>query len=303
MRIAVIGAGAIGGFFGARLAAAGQDVVFLARGATLSTLRSRGLVLSGAHELTLPVTAGDDPAEIGPVDVVLVCTKTFQVADAATAYLPGLMGPQTLVVSTQNGLQAPYVLADAVGRDHVAPGICRIWSQLLSPGVIHVSEGPQSLVVGTWEGNASPVLSAFRQALRDAGVHTVDCHNIWTELWTKVVHVVPQGAVGALLDLPLGQLLDHHRSLLGRCMTEIATVGRAQGAELPEDIVEQTLTFLADQDPTSTTSFQRDITAGRPSELDAQIGAIPGLGDEVGVDTPVCDVIAETLGVHAARGR
>lgn len=303
MRIAVIGAGAIGGFFGARLAAAGQDVFFVARGATLSTLRSRGLVLSGAHELTLPVTAADDPAEIGPVDVVLVCTKTFQVADAATAYLPRLMGPQTLVVSTQNGLQAPYLLADAVGRDHVAPGICRIWSQLLSPGVIHVSEGPQSLVIGTWEGNASPVLSAFRQALREAGVHTVDCHNIWTELWTKVVHVVPQGAVGALLDLPLGQLLDHHRSLLGRCMTEIATVGRAQRAELPEDIVEQTLTFLADQDPTSTTSFQRDITAGRPSELDAQIGAIPGLGDEVGVDTPVCDVIAETLGVHAARGR
>lgn len=301
MRIAVIGAGAIGGFYGARLVGSGQDVVFLARGATLAALRTDGLRLTGADQLSLPVRATDRASEVGPVDVVLVCTKTFQVAGAATDYLPDLMGPDTLVVSTQNGVQAPYVLARAVGRDRVAPGVCRVWTRIAEPGVIDLMGGPQSLIVGTWTDAVTPALSALRQALRDAGVHTTDCSDIWTELWTKMIHVVPQGAVGALLDAPLGDLLHRHLPIYRRCVEETAVVARAHGARLSADIVEETLAFLSSQDPASTTSFQRDITAGRPSELEAQVGAIPALGDEVGVDTPFCDLIAETLRVRAER--
>ncbi len=301
MRIAVIGAGAIGGFYGARLAASGQDIVFIARGATLSALTTNGLRLTGAEDLTLAVQATDDPTEVGPVDIVLMCTKTFQVADAAASYLPALVGPDTLVVTTQNGLQAPFVLADAIGREHVGPGLCRVWTKIAEPGVIDLMGGPQSLVVGTWDNSVTPTLAAFRQALRDAGVDTVDTADIWTALWTKVIHVVPEGAVGALLDAPLGELLGRHLAIFRRCIQEAVAVGRAHGAAFPGDIVDQTLGFLSSQDPTSTTSFQRDITAGRPSELEAQVGALPGLGDEVGVDTPVCDVIAETLRVRAER--
>ncbi|AMS04705.1 2-dehydropantoate 2-reductase [Acidipropionibacterium acidipropionici] len=303
MRIAVIGAGAIGGFYGAALSSAGQDVSFIARGATLEALRTHGLRIIGEQTLTLEAPATDDAATIGPVDVVLICTKTFQVADAAHTYLPALMGPDTLVVTTQNGVQAPFVLEKIIGREHVAPGVCRVWSKIAEPGVIDLMGGPKSLVAGTWDDAVTPVLSAFRTALHEAGIATTDTTDIWTELWTKVIHVVPQGAVGALLDAPLGQLLERHLPLYRRAMTETADVARAHGAHLPDDVVETTLGFVAGQDPTSTTSFQRDITAGRPSEFAAQVGAIPALGDEVGVDTPVNDVIAEVLGLAEERHR
>lgn len=303
MRIAVIGAGAIGGFYGAALSAAGQDVSFIARGATLEALRTHGLRIIGAQTLTLDVAATDDAAEIGPVEVVLMCTKTFQVADAARSYLPALMGPDTLVVSTQNGVQAPFLLERTVGREHVGPGVCRVWSKIAEPGVIDLMGGPKSLVVGTWDDAVTPVLSGFRSALRQAGIATAESTDIWTELWTKVIHVVPQGAVGALLDAPLGELLDRHRALYRRTVAETAEVARAHGAKLPDDVVEATLGFLAGQDPSSTTSFQRDITSGRRSEFAAQVGAIPALGDAVGVDTPVNDVIAEVLGLAEERNR
>lgn len=303
MRIAVIGAGAIGGFYGAALASAGHDVSFIARGATLGALRTEGLRIVGRQSLTLKVPATDDAAQIGPVDVVLMCTKTFQVADATHTYLPALMGPGTLVVTTQNGVQAPFVLEKIIGREHVAPGVCRVWSKIAEPGVIDLMGGPKSLVVGTWDDAVTPVLSDFRQALRQAGIATTDTTDIWTELWTKVIHVVPQGAVGALLDAPLGSLLERHLPLYRRAMTETAEVARAHGARLAGDVVEATLSFLATQDPSSTTSFQRDLTAGRPSEFAAQVGAIPALGDEVGVDTPVNDVIAEVLGLAEERNR
>lgn len=303
MRIAVIGAGAIGGFYGAALAAAGHDVSFIARGATLEALRTDGLRIVGERSLRLDVPAVDDAAQIGPVDVVLMCTKTFQVADAARNHLSALMGSDTLVITTQNGVQAPGTLAEQVGRGHVAPGICRVWSKISEPGVIDLMGGPKSLIVGTWDDAVTPVLSQFRAALGDAGIATVGTTDIWTELWTKVIHVVPQGAVGALLDAPLGELLGRHLPIYRRAMAETADVARGHGAKLPDDVVETTLAFVATQDPSSTTSFQRDIASGRPSEFDAQVGAIPGLGDEVDVDTPVNDVIAEVLGLAAERSR
>lgn len=300
MRIAVIGAGAIGAFYGGVLAADGVDVSFVARGATLAALREHGLRLIGTTELTVPCPATDDASDIGPVDVVLLCTKTFQVAEAAHDHLPTLMGPDTLVVTTQNGVSTPRELAGIIGAEHVAPGICREWVKIVEPGLVMDMGGPRSLHVGTHDDSPNALLDEFRTVARHAGIDCPDVDEITTALWVKACSVVPQGACGAILDVPLRELLSTHRGLFSRCMDEMVAVAQAHGAHLGDDFTEKNLGFLSGQDPASTTSFQRDILSGRPSEFDAQVGAVPGLGDEVGIDTPVNDVIAEVLG-HRER--
>ena len=282
MRAAVIGAGAIGAFYGGVLADAGADVSFVARGKTLKAIREHGLRIVGNTEVTLDVPATDNAAEIGQVDVVLMCTKTFQVADAARTHLSALMGPDTLVVTTQNGVIAPRVLAEIIGAEHVAPGVCREWVKIVEPGL---------------------VMDQLRAAYETASIVSPVIADITTTLWVKMCSVVPQGACGAVLDVALGDLLSTHRDIFARCIDETVHVARGHGAKIADDFVEKNLRFLAGQDPASTTSFQRDILAGRPSEYAAQVGAVPGLGDEVGVDTPVNDVIAAVLGRREAANR
>lgn len=156
MKAAIIGAGAIGGFYGAALADAGMDVSFIARGKTLIAIREHGLRLVGNTELTLDVPVTDDAAEIGQVDVVLLCTKTFQVAEAARTYLPALMGPHTLVVTTQNGVIAPHELSAIIGPEHVAPGVCRQWVKIVEPGLIMDLGGPRMFEVSTIDDSPIP---------------------------------------------------------------------------------------------------------------------------------------------------
>ncbi|MDO4411798.1 2-dehydropantoate 2-reductase [Cutibacterium sp.] len=303
MRIAVIGAGAIGAFYGGVLADAGVDVSFIARGQTLEAIRNHGLRIVGNTELTLTVPATDNAAEIGQVDVVLICTKTFQLADAARAHLPALMGSDTLVVTTQNGVIAPQILSEIVGAEHVAPGVCREWVKILEPGLIMDLGGPRMLEVSTMDDSPNPIIDEVRATCEKAGIVSPITDDITTTLWVKMCSVVPQGACGAVLDVALGDLLSTYRDIFARCIAETVQVARGHGAKIADDFVTKNLTFLAGQDPASTTSFQRDILAGRPSEYAAQVGAVPELGDEVGVDTPVNDVIAAVLGRREAENR
>ncbi|WP_208542674.1 2-dehydropantoate 2-reductase [Cutibacterium modestum] len=303
MKTAVIGAGAIGGFYGAALANAGMDVSFIARGKTLNAIRKHGLRLVGNTELTLNVPVTDDPTKIGQVDVVLLCTKTFQVAEAARTYLPALMGPHTLVVTTQNGVIAPRELSAIIGPEHVAPGVCRQWVKIIEPGLIMDLGGPRMFEISTVDDSPNKIITELREACCRSGLVSPDVADITTTLWMKMCSVVPQGACGAVLDVSLGDLLSTYRDVFARCIDETAQVARAHGARLTDDFVEKNLTALAGQDPASTTSFHRDILAGRPSEYAAQVGAVPGLGDEVGVDTPVNDVIAAVLGRREAENR
>ena len=303
MKAVVVGAGAIGGFYGAALAHAGMDVSFIARGKTLSAIREHGLRLVGNTELTLDVPVTDKASEIGQVDVVLLCTKTFQIAQAARAYLPALIGPRTMVVTTQNGVIAPRELSAIIGPEHVAPGVCRQWVKIVEPGLIMDLGGPRMFEVSTIDDSPNPIIDQLREACREGGLTCPDVADITTTLWVKLGSVVPQGACGAVLDVSLGDLLSTYRDVFARCIDETAQVARAHGAKLADDFVEKNLAFLAGQDPASTTSFQRDILAGRPSEYAAQVGAVPRLGDEVGVDTPVNDVIAAILGRREAENR
>ena len=180
MKTAVIGAGAIGGFYGAALANAGMDVSFIARGKTLNAIRKHGLRLVGNTELTLNVPVTDDPTKIGQVDVVLLCTKTFQVAEAARTYLPALMGPHTLVVTTQNGVIAPRELSAIIGPEHVAPGVCRQWVKIIEPGLIMDLGGPRMFEISTVDDSPNKIINELREACCRGGLVSPDVADITT---------------------------------------------------------------------------------------------------------------------------
>lgn len=299
MTVAVIGAGAIGGFYGGLLALGGAEVTFVARGRSLEALRRHGLRLTGNLDHTVEAPATDDTTEVGPVDVVMVATKAWQVDQACRTHLPALLGPRTIVVTTQNGVGSAEVVAAHAGTERTVAGVCREWVALREPGVVDDMGGPRSLHLGRWDATPDPRVDALRRALRAGGVDAPDVDDMRTEVWRKASNVAAHGAVGAALDLPLGGLLADHRDLLGRCMGEWVAVGNAHGAHLPDSTVADNLAFLDAQDPSQTTSFQRDLTEGRPSEFASQVGALPHLGDEVDVDTPVNDTLAAVLGRRA----
>ncbi|MCM4186920.1 2-dehydropantoate 2-reductase [Cutibacterium acnes P10] len=195
MKAAIIGAGAIGGFYGAALADAGMDVSFIARGKTLIAIREHGLRLVGNTELTLDVPVTDDAAEIGQVDVVLLCTKTFQVAEAARTYLPALMGPHTLVVTTQNGVIAPHELSAIIGPEHVAPGVCRQWVKIVEPGLIMDLGGPRMFEVSTIDDSPNTLVNELREACRKGGLTSPDVENITTTCGSRCVPSSPKEPV------------------------------------------------------------------------------------------------------------
>jgi 2-dehydropantoate 2-reductase len=295
MRIAVIGAGGIGGYFGGRLAQAGHEVVFVARGAHLEAMRTKGLsVFSVDGDFTVdPVLATDDPSGIGPVDTVLLGVKTGQLPDAL-AMLPPLIGPETAVVTTQNGVEAPDQVAAAIGREHVLPGVVKIFALIEEPGRIRHFGGPGNITFAEWDNRPSLRVRALADALGKAGVLATD---IWVELWFKLLFVVPFGTLGAVTGADLGTLRSNAgtRRLLETEMAEIYAVARARGVALPDNCVEVAMGFIDTQPAAGTTSLQRDIQAGRPSEVDAWTGAVVRLGAESGVPTPVHDTIYQIL--------
>lgn len=296
MRIAIIGAGGIGGLYGARLVRAqAADVVFLARGATLDALRCQGLeVRSPAETFRVPVVAMDDAADVGPVDVVLHTTKMTSFRDALDSALP-FFGHDTLLVTTQNGVEAPDLAAEVLGLDRVAPGIARVLSRIEAPGVIDFFGGPGSLVFGSRDGTPDPRLEALESALVRAGVPTGIPDDIWVELWAKAMYVVPHGAIGALVDASLDAVRGPLRSTFATAAAEIGAVGRARGVRIPDDAVARTLAFADAMPGDATTSMQRDLLAGLPNELNAQVGAICRMGARLGVPTPVMDVLSQAL--------
>ncbi|GGO55052.1 2-dehydropantoate 2-reductase [Streptomyces lasiicapitis] len=306
LKVAVIGAGGVGGYFGGRLAEAGHDVGFVARGAHLAALRRDGLTVdSPAGDFTVaPARASDDTHDIGEVDVVLLCVKTSQLPPAIAALKP-LIGSGTAVVTLQNGVEAPEQVAQEVGRDAVLPGTAKIIAHLDGPGRVRHVGGPGALAFTEWDNRATPRVERLRAALTAAGVNATVPDDIWAELWAKFLFVVPFGGLGTVTDAPFGVLRSRPgtRQLLVEGMTEIERVARARNVPLPDDIVARTLDFIDQQPAAGTSSLQRDILAGRPSELDAWNGSVVRLGELAGVPTPVNRYLYEVAGVLAARPR
>ena len=304
MRFSIVGAGGIGGYFGGRLAQAGNDVLFIARGRTLEALCRDGLfVASPRGDISLPqVQAAADGTQAGPADVVLMCVKTWQLPDAV-ALLPGLLKPGGCVMTLQNGVEAPGQVAAAVGRERVLPGIARIFAHLEAPGRVRHVGGPASLTFAEWDSSPSDRVSAILAALAAAGVAATRAADVWAELWAKFLMVVPTGALGSATNAPIGVLRSRPgtRRLLESAMREIRDVALRRGVALPGDAVEQAMAFADQQPPDARSSLSRDLLAGRPSELDAWSGAAVRLGEESGVPTPVNGVLYEILAALVPR--
>ncbi|HEY6066253.1 MAG TPA: 2-dehydropantoate 2-reductase [Thermoanaerobaculia bacterium] len=298
MRIAVFGTGGAGGYFGARLALSGEEVVFIARGEHLLAIRDRGLrVETPAGDLLVrPARATDDPAEAGAVDAVLVGVKTWQVTDAAVAMRP-LVGPDTFVVPLQNGVEAAGELAAVLGAGHVLGGLCGTLSWLAGPGVIRSIGRVHFVKFGELDNRPSERAERLRQAFARAEVDVEIPPDVHRASWEKFLFVVSLGGVGAVTRAPAGVVrsVRETRRMLEGCMREILAVGRARGVALADSIVAEKMAFVDSLDPGGTTSLHRDLAEGRPSELDAWNGAVVRLGREAGVSTPLHEFIYHSL--------
>jgi 2-dehydropantoate 2-reductase len=298
MRFAIFGVGAVGGYFGARLAQAGEDVVFIARGDTLRVLRTKGLRLDSVSGdvLLSPVKAVDDASQIRVVDVVLVAVKTWQVPEAARKIGP-LVGRSTMVLPLQNGVEAAAQLAEVLGSKHVCCGLAKIVSLLAGPGHIRHTGIDPYIALGESDNRRTKRILKLRQTLQLAGINAEIPPDITAALWEKFLFVSAWGGIGALSRAPIGVLrtLPGTRRLLEQAMQEVFNVAWARRVKLQEDIVAKTMAFIDSLPPAGTTSLQRDIAEGRPSEIDAWNGAVVRLGDEVGADVTVHKIIYDCL--------
>ncbi len=298
MRIAIFGSGGVGGYFGARLHQGGEHVAFIARGKHLEAMRSGGLrITSHKGDATLPsVTATDDPSSIGPVDVVLVAVKTWQLPEAIDG-TKSLMGDGTFVVPALNGVEAADELAAGLGTDSVLIGLCRIIAHIEEPGHIrHVGAEPY-VAFGERDNVRSERAERFRSVLEHAGVSAEIPDDIEAALWHKFMFVVSTGGVGSVTRAPIGTLrtVPETRALLEGAMREIERVARARGVRLPDDIVPKSMVFLDTLPAEGRASLSRDLAEGRRSELEAWNGAVVRLGREVGVPTPIHEMAYASL--------
>jgi len=307
MRTAIFGAGAVGGYFGGRLAQAGEDVVFIARGEHLQALRDHGLRVDSIKGdfVVQPVNATDDPTQVGPVDVIVVCVKAWQVPEAAQAMRP-MVGPETFVVPLQNGVEAPSQLAALLGREHVLGGLCGLITFVVEPGHIRHAGADPFIRFGELDNRPRERVERLRQAFDRASGLTVEVPpDIQAALWQKFLLITAWSGLGAVTRSPLGAFLGQPgtRQMLEQTMTEIYHLARARHIALPKEIVGKTMAFLDSMPPDGTASMQRDIMNGRPSELEAQNGAVVRMGQQAGVETPINAFIYHSLLPMEMRAR
>lgn len=306
MKIAVLGTGAVGGYFGGRLAESGQDVTFIARGAHLAAIREHGLhVTSIKGDFVIhPAHATDQPADVGVVDVILVAVKTSQVDGVAHTMQP-MIGPETMVVPLQNGVEAAGQLKAVLGDKPVVGGFCRILSAMTGPGQIHHMASEPYIAFAELDNQPSARTQRLYEAFTAAGVKCEIPTDIELAVWEKFLFVAAWGAVGAITRAPIGVLrsIPETRQMLERAMEEIHTIGRARGVKFGPDILSQTMAAYDNLAVAGTTSMQRDIAEGRPSELEGQIGAIVRLGLDCRVPTPVNELIYHALLPMEKRAR
>lgn len=306
MRIAIFGAGAVGGYFGGRLAQAGEEVIFIARGAHRDAIRQNGLYvespLGDFHVYPAQVT--DRPEEVGPVDGIIVGLKAWQVPEVAPAMGP-LLGPETFIVPLENGVEAPEQLAAVWGAERVLGGLCRIISIVTAPGRIRHGGMEPYVAFGELDNRPSARAERLREAFLRAGVRAEIPPDIHVALWEKFLFIAPFAGLGAVTRAPVGVLraLPETRALLEGAIAEAFAVGRARGVRLPDDVPARTMALIDSMPPEGTTSMQRDIAAGRPSELDYLAGAVVRIGRQVGVDTPIHTFVYHCLLPQERRAR
>lgn len=300
MRIAILGSGGLGGYFGGRLAAAGEDVTFIARGAHLAALRGRGLrIESPGGNLDLPrVSATDDPTTIGPVDVVFFAVKLYDTDDAARL-LPPLIGPETLVIPFQNGVDSVDALTRAIGRTHVAGGTAYVSAVVAEPGLIRHTAMAR-LIFGPISGPPPAALEALREAGHGAGFDTTLSDRIFVDIWTKFVRLSVFSGMTSVTRCAIGIVRNDPdlRELMETALHESIAVARAKQVPLQSSIFTDAMAAIAGLPPQARSSMLEDLDRGRPLELPWLSGAVVRIGEEVGVDTPTHRLIVSLLKPH-----
>lgn len=297
MRMVVVGAGAVGGYFGGRLAASGADVTFVARGTQLHALRTEGLrIESPSGDLHLPhVSATDDPASLGPADVVFLTVKLYD-TEAAIRLLPPLVGADTLVIPLQNGVDSVDLLARAVGRPHVAGGTTYIVAVVAEPGLIrHTALG--RLIVGELDGLTTPRLERLLETCRQAGIDAALSSQIDVDIWSKFVHLSVFSGMTAVTRLPVGPLRDDPDLLAmwQAGVLESIAVARAKSVQLPRSLFDDVLAIVQRMPPQSRSSMLDDLERGRRLELPWLSGAVVRMAREHDVQTPIHRFITTVL--------
>jgi len=306
MRIAMMGSGGVGGYFGGRMAAAGHDVTFIARGAHLEAIRRDGLRIESrdmADATVDPASATDDPAEVGPVDCVVVGVKLWDTEAAGKAMLP-MLGPETTVVSLQNGVECNDILAPIVGRERLLGGIAQIASSIGLPGVISHIGTMQRVVIGEFGGAASARVEALHRALLDGGITAEISDDIERTIWEKFVFLVGLSATTTLMRTTIGPVREDpdSRDFLLGVVREAVAVGRARGVGLPDDYAEDRLAFIDGLPFDMTSSMHHDFERGNPLEVAWLSGAVARFGHALDIPTPVNHTVWAALKPHAAPG-
>ncbi len=305
MRIAIIGAGGVGGYFGARLQQAGEDVAFVARGAHLAALRRDGLTVeSPLGDIHLPrVNVTGTAADIGQADIVLLCVKLWDM-DAAVRAIAPLVGPDTGIISFQNGVQKDDVLRAAFGDMPVMGGIAQIGASIDRPGVIKHIGTMQRLVFGEYDGRPSARATALVDACRRGGIDAELGDDMRRIIWEKFVFLIGLSGATATMRATIGPIRSNPRTraFLLDAMRETVAVGRALGVALPADYADLRLTFVDGLPGTMTSSMHHDLQRGKRLEVRWLAGVVVQLGERAGVPTPVNRAVWDVLALHAEGG-
>jgi 2-dehydropantoate 2-reductase len=298
MRIVIFGTGGVGGYFGGRLAQAGEDVTFIARGEHLRAIKTSGLrVDSPTGDFTVfPAKATDDVGEVGEVDLIVVAVKAWQVAEAAREMKPRV-GPKTTVVPMQNGVETVPQLVSELGHKNVIGGLCRIISYVVGPGHIRHAGYKPSIVIGELDNRRTDRITNIEEVFKGSGLEITVAADIQVALWTKFLFIASFSGIGAMANAPARVIRTDPkwRGLMLDAMQEIYALADARGIKLPANSIETVMASVDSLPEDSTSSMQRDIAAGKPSELESQNGAVVRMARESGVPVPTHELIYETL--------
>jgi 2-dehydropantoate 2-reductase len=297
MKIGVVGAGGVGGYYGARLASAGAEVGLIARGDHLAAIRERGLqVRADDGDFTVRLAASDDPAEIGPCDAVLFCVKSYD-TDRAAALLGPLLSPETGVLSLQNGVDNEERIASRTGPEHVLGGVSFILAHIAEPGVVEQIGSVRRVIFGELDGARSERVTRLLAEFQKAEIDTELADDIRVVLWDKFAYLCALAGLTAATRLPIDKLLavPETRNLFRDVVREVALVARAEGIELAEDIVDQKTAFAETLGPDSYSSLHHDLVTGHRLELDALHGELTRRAARHGIPVPVSEMIYSLL--------
>jgi 2-dehydropantoate 2-reductase len=300
MKIAIVGSGGVGGYFGGRLAATGGDVTFIARGAHLAALKAHGLRIEspGGNVYVPRVQATDDPSSVGPVDIVLFTVKLYD-TESAIRLLPPLIGPGTLVIPFQNGVDSVDVLTRAVGRAHVAGGTAYVYAVIAEPGLIRHT-AMERLIFGPINGPAPPLLEELRDLGKRAGFDATLSDRIVVDIWTKFARLSVFSGMTAVARSPIGVIRNEPelREMMENALHESIAVARARQIPLTASTFAEAMASMSGLPPQARSSMLEDLERGRRLELPWLSGAVVRIGEEVGVEAPTHRLIVTLLRPH-----